>query len=100
MTSVFSDELTPASFACANRGLHSVFPTAMGVERRRAVRAGDPQILNPTVGGSSSDLIEDHCHTTSLPVFSFSAHLTDSCLEASLQQPSLELGARIVRPSD
>ncbi len=100
MSSIFGGELTPASLADPGGSLHPVFPAAMGIESRSAIRADDPQILDPVVLRRPVDVIEDQRHAAATPVFVLAAHLTNTLLHTHLEEPLLDLAPRVGRSAD
>src|SRR5215208_7105900 len=55
--------------------LDAVGPAAVGVERSCAVRAHDPEIVEPVVVVDAVDVIEDQAHRLALPLLALAAEL-------------------------
>ena len=72
----------------------------MGVERGRAVRADNPQVLEPVVVGDSIYVIQDERHPTAHPFLILPTQLALSLLDPFLEQSGLEMSARVGRTFD
>jgi hypothetical protein len=90
-------ELAPARRA-VSPAVH--VPAAVGLERRRTVRAHDPEVLEPIVVANPVDVIEDQRQPPSLPEFALPAQLTTPRLDAFRVQALLELPTRERRSCD
>src|SRR5918996_4128475 len=73
---------------------------AMRLQRRRAIRAHDAEILEAVVVGDAVDVVEDHAHDVSAPHLALSAEFADRLLETCVVQPLLEVIARKRRVLD
>jgi hypothetical protein len=78
----------------------SCVPPAVGVERRGAIRADDPKVLEPVIVAPPVDVIEDQRHAPPLPFLSLTAQLAPPCLEPLREETLLELDPREGRPLD
>jgi len=56
----------------------------MGVKRRGAIRADDPQIFEPVIVVHPVDVIEDHAHHLPVPDLILATELADRMLYPSL----------------
>src|SRR5215218_4398605 len=65
--------------------------SAMRLERRRAVRADDPEILEPVVGRDAVDVVEDQRHARAAPQLVLAAHLAAALLDALRIKTPLEV---------
>ena len=74
-----------------------VLAPAMRVERRRAVRADDPEVLEPVVVGDAVDVVEDQRHPPPVPLLALPAELARARLEPVVVEPLLELPALVRR---
>jgi hypothetical protein len=72
----------------------------MRVERRRAVRAHDLEVLEPIVRGHAVDVVEDQRHAAPAPPLVLTAELAAPLLEAFGEQALLERPAAVLRPGD
>jgi hypothetical protein len=70
----------------------------MGVERRVAVRADDPQVLDPVVMAVAVDVVEDQRHAMSLPDLVLAAQLAPALLEPFAVEPLLQRAAAVRGP--
>ena len=70
---------------------------AMGIERRRAVGADDPQILEAMVVPDPIYVIEDQRHPPALPVLVLSTQLADAGLQALSIKTILEISPAVAR---
>src|SRR4051812_19358567 len=70
----------------------------MSVERRRAVRADNPQVREPVVVRHSVHVVEDQRHATSAPFLALTAKLAAALFDALLVQSLLEVAA-VKRPT-
>jgi len=94
------DETTTAAKALTLRPLKPKLAAAMGIQRRRAVRADDAQVLEPVVVAYPVHVIEDQCHPTPAPKLALSTYLASSVLEALSKQPPLEVTSAVGRALD
>jgi hypothetical protein len=70
------------------------------VERRRAVGAEDPQVLEPVVVADAVDVVEDQRHPRPAPLLVLAAELAALRLEPDVIQTLLELGAVVTAVLD
>ncbi len=77
-----------------------VLARAVRVERRRAVRAEDPQVLEPVVVADAVDVVEDQRHPAAAPLLVLAAELAALRPEAGVEEPLLELGAVVAAVLD
>ena len=66
-------------------------------ERRRTVRADNPEVLKPVVVGDAVDVIEDQRHPRAVPLLALTAHLAAAVLDALGVEAPLEVGALVAR---
>jgi len=74
--------------------------TAMGVERGVAVRAQDPEVLEPVVVVDAVDVVQDERHPAAAPELALAADLALWMLQAFGEQPALQVTAVIRGPLD
>lgn len=91
MLPVLRDELLPTPLARSSGSVLLVFPPAMRIERRRAIGADNPEILDPIVVGNAIDVIEDQCHPATTPAFALTAHLAPAPLQPPFEQSMLDV---------
>jgi hypothetical protein len=72
-----------------------ILPTAVRLERRRAVRTNDPQILEAVVVRNAVDVVEDQRHPLPAPDLVLTAELTARCLDPFREQTALQMAAVI-----
>lgn len=80
--------------------LEAILPAAMRVESRSTVGTDDLQILETVVVGDAIEMVEDQRHPPASPHFVLAAQLTLARLQTLLEQPSLEMHARVSRSFD
>ncbi len=98
-----SDDGCAAERTSAASRAHSLarqIAPAMRLERRGAVGADDPEVLEAVVVRHPVDVIEYERHLSTMPVLPLAAQLARARLEPGLEQSLLELPARIVRSSN
>ena len=94
------DELTAAAQALSRGNLAGLVAPAVRVERRVAVRAEDPQVLEPMVVAHAIDVVEHEAHPMALPQLALTTELADRMLEPRSEQPPLQMSATEGRPRD
>jgi hypothetical protein len=72
----------------------------MGLEGRRAVRAYDPQVLEPVVVGNSVDVVEDQCHRLTSPELTLPTKLALRLFDPLREQASLQMSTVVRRARD
>jgi len=72
----------------------------MRVERCRAVRADDPEVLETVVVRNPIDVIEDQRHRASVPQLVLTADLAMLLFQPRLEQPFLHIAAAAIRVFD
>jgi hypothetical protein len=72
----------------------------MGLECRRAVRADDPQVLEPVVVENAVDVVEDHRHRLPSPELALPAKLAPRLLDPLREQASLQMSTLVRRMRD
>ena len=86
-------ELCPASVTTARLDRPRAVAPTVGIERGIAVRAHDPQVLEPVVIANAVDVVKDKAHRTPHPLFALAAQLAHRLLEAFLQEAALQMPA-------
>jgi hypothetical protein len=92
-------ERLAAPLACPVVDQPEVAPTVR-VQRSCAVRAHDPEVLEPVVGRDSVDVIEDQSHSKTTPEFALAAQLASALLDACRVEPALQAATGIGRSLD
>jgi hypothetical protein len=72
-------------------------PTAVRFERRGAVGADHPKVLEPVVVRDAVDVVEHQRHAAATPVLALTAQLTLRRQEAGIEQTSLQVEAVVRR---
>jgi hypothetical protein len=90
MARIPRDEPGPASQTLSRFAVCLVLAAAVRIEAGRAVRAQDPQILQPVVVAYAVDVIEDQADPAALPVLTLPTELTTPGLQALGIEPPLE----------
>jgi hypothetical protein len=72
----------------------------MGFECRRAVRADDPQVLEPVVVENPVDVVEDQRHRLPSPELTLPAKLASRLLDPLREQASLQMSTVVRRMRD
>ena len=80
--------------------LQAVLAAAVGVERGRAVRAQDPQVLQAVVVADAVDVVEDQAHRPSTPQLALAADLTARRLQPLAVETVLQMVAAVRRALD
>jgi hypothetical protein len=70
------------------------------VERRGAIGAHDPEVLEPVVVRHAVDVVEDQRHRATAPELALIADLTPRLLDAVGEEPSLQVAAMVRRVLD
>jgi hypothetical protein len=78
---VLGSEFGAALPAVADNVLTVLVLPAVCVEGRGAIRAGDPQILEPVVGCVAVDVIKDQRHPLTVPFLALAAKLARARLQ-------------------
>jgi len=95
MTRKLRDEAGAAVQARPGLGRDAVTAAAVGVERRVAVRADDPQVPDPVVVRDAVDVVEDEPHDAASPHLVLPTKLAVSRLESGGEQPCLETSSAV-----
>src|SRR5215218_3310133 len=74
-----------------------VLAAAVRVERRRAVRADDPEVLKSVVVGDTIDVVENQRHVVASPLLSLAAELALAPLETVAIEAAFQLAAVVGR---
>src|SRR5262249_45146675 len=93
-------EALPAAFAPSVDGRQTILARTVRVERRGAVGAHNPQVLEPIVVGHAVDVVQDQGHPQASPYRPLPAEFAERALEPGLKQPYLERTPLIGRPGD
>jgi hypothetical protein len=94
------NELPRAQQTATGLRLDAVVATAVGLQRRSAIRAHDLEVLEPVVGRDAVDVIEDQRHGLSTPLLSLPAQLALPAFHALAEQTPLQGSAVVVRVDD
>jgi hypothetical protein len=88
---IVRDELPPAVQTCPWLTVDPVLASTVSHERRGAVRADNPQVLDPVVCRGAVDVIEDQRHRLAAPLLPLIAQLTASLLYALVVEASFQM---------
>ena len=88
---VLRHEQRAAPVARSRRARAAQGLATVGVQRRGAVRAHDPQVLEAVVGRLAVDVVEDERHPLAAPQLALAAELAGALLEALAVQAALEV---------
>ena len=69
----------------------------MRIKRRRAVRADDPDVLDPVVVSRSVHVVENQAHSATTPDLPLATDFADRPLQPRLIEAGLEIAARVSR---
>lgn len=94
------DEGGAASLARPRLPRDPLVPRAMSLERGRAVRAEDPEVLDPVVIADAIDVVEDQSHRPAAPLRALATVLADRGLETGVVKAPLQVTSREGRPLD
>jgi hypothetical protein len=97
---VTGDELLAAVKALTRRAIDLAPTSTVGVERGRAVRTHDLQILETVVVADAVDVVEDQRHLITTPLLPLTTELARTFLQPRLVQPSFELPTVVVGSLD
>jgi hypothetical protein len=97
---VLRDERPAAAQAIPRRQPFAVLPAAVSVEGRRAVRADDPEVVEPVVVSYAVDMVKDQPHPPAAPGVALSAQLAPGDLHALVIEALLEAASAVRRPLD
>jgi hypothetical protein len=74
---------------CPRLSLASIFPTTMRVESGSAIRADDPEVLDPVVRGDPVYVVENQRHLAPSPLFPLPTEFTAAQLDAFVVEAAL-----------
>ena len=94
---VLRHEQRAAPVARSRRARAAQGLATVGVQRRGAVRAHDPQVLEAVVGRLAVDVVEDQRHPLAAPQLALAAELAGALLQALAVQAALEVAAVVAR---
>jgi hypothetical protein len=91
MREVLGPKLSTAVGTARHARWAAIGAAAVCRERRVAVRADDPKVLEPVVRRDSVDVIQDERHLTAVPDLALAAELTVPCLDTGRVETLLEV---------